>query len=338
MSYNNEQSAEAITSLDVIGIGNALVDVLSHGTDEFMESRGIVKGAMTLVDEREAAELHEALGPGVEISGGSAANTIVGIAALGGRTQYLGKVRDDRLGEVFGHDLRSTGVRYEVAPATSGPATGRCLIIVTPDAQRTMSTYLGASPFFDEADVDESAIRSAVVLYLEGYLFDRPAAQEAFRKAAGIARSAGRKVAMTLSDPFCVERHRQPFIDMLNTYVDLVFANESEACSLYETDDLEVAAVRLSETGTTAVITRSERGSIVVQGDARVVIDADPVAEVVDTTGAGDLYAAGFLFGYSRGYDVERCARLGSMAAAEVISHMGARPEADLAELAGELL
>lgn len=338
MSQNTDQQTGSTTSLDVIGIGNALVDVLSHGTDEFIESRGIPKGAMTLIEEDEAAELYEAMGPGVEVSGGSAANTIVGIAALGGTTQYLGKVRDDQLGAVFGHDLRSTGVIYEVPPATSGPATGRCLIVVTPDAQRTMSTYLGASPFFDEADVDEVAIRSAGVLYLEGYLFDRPAAQEAFRKAARIARSAGRKVAITLSDPFCVERHRGSFVELLENHVDLVFANESEACSLYETDDLAVAVKRLAATGVTAVVTRSEHGSMVVRGDERIVVPADLVDDVVDTTGAGDLYAAGFLFGYSRGYDMERCARLGSMAAAEVISHMGARPEADLIELAGDLL
>lgn len=331
-------STSGPTSLDVIGIGNALVDVLSHGTDDFIVSRGIVKGAMTLIEEDEATELYRAMGPGIEVSGGSAANTIVGIAALGGRTQYLGKVRDDQLGAVFGHDLRSTGVKYEVAPATSGPATGRCLIVVTPDAQRTMSTYLGASPFFDETDIDEPAIRSAQVLYLEGYLFDRPAAQQAFREAAAIARSAGRRVAITLSDPFCVERHRQSFIELLDSYVDLVFANESEACSLYETDDLAAAITKLAGTGVTAVVTRSEQGSIIVRGEERTVISADRVENVVDTTGAGDLYAAGFLFGYSRGYDVERCARLGSLAAAEVISHMGARPEADLIELAGALL
>lgn len=326
------------TTLDVIGIGNALVDVLSHGTDEFITSLGIVKGAMTLIEEEEAHDLYEAMGPGVEVSGGSAANTIVGIAALGGSTQYLGKVRDDQLGAVFGHDLRATGVRYEVAPATNGPATGRCLIVVTPDAQRTMSTYLGASPFFAEDDIDEAAIRSARVLYLEGYLFDRPAAQNAFKKASEIARDAGRKVAITLSDPFCVERHRRSFLELLDSYVDLVFANEVEACSLYETDDLATAITRFASTGVTVVVTRSEKGSIVVRGDERIVVKADPVDEVVDTTGAGDLYAAGFLFGYSRGYDFERCARLGSMAAAEVISHIGARPEADLVELAGDLL
>lgn len=338
MSDSVINTTDPTASLDVIGIGNALVDVLSHGTDEFVVSRGMAKGAMTLIEEDEATDLYDAMGPSMEVSGGSAANTIVGIAALGGRTQYLGKVRDDQLGTVFGHDLRSTGVRYEVPPATDGPATGRCLIIVTPDAQRTMNTYLGASPFFDEADVDASAIRSAGVLYMEGYLFDRPAAQNAFRKAAEIARAAGRRVAVTLSDPFCVERHRGSFIELLDSYVDLVFANESEACALYETDDLEVAVDHLAATGITAAITRSERGSLVVEGDQRTIVAADPVEEVVDTTGAGDLYAAGFLFGYSRGYDVERCARLGSMAAAEVISHMGARPEADLAERAGELL
>lgn len=335
---NPHDSAVGSPAIDVIGIGNALVDVLTHGTDEFLTNRGLVKGTMALIEEDEATSLYESMGAGVEISGGSAANTIVGIAALGGRTQYLGKVRDDDLGKVFGHDLRATGVTYEVAPATNGPATGRCLIIVTPDAQRTMNTYLGASPFFDEADIDEEAVRSAAVLYMEGYLFDRPAAQQAFRRAAEIARSAGRKVSITLSDPFCVERHRSSFLELLESYVDLVFANESEACSLYETDDLEVAVERLAATGATAVVTRSEHGSLVVRGDERIVVAADPVDEVVDTTGAGDLYAAGYLFGYSRGYDPQRCARLGSLAAAEVISHIGARPKADLADLAGDLL
>lgn len=325
-------------TLDVVGIGNAIVDVIAPCDDAFLIKHDLPKGGMKLIDEAEAEALYRAMPPGQESSGGSAANTIAGIAALGGQCGFIAKVRDDQLGHVFHHDMTSLGVRFPTAAASDGPATARCLILVTPDAQRTMNTYLGASPFFDEADVDASAIRSAGVLYMEGYLFDRPAAQNAFRKAAEIARAAGRRVAVTLSDPFCVERHRGSFIELLDSYVDLVFANESEACALYETDDLEVAVDHLAATGITAAITRSERGSLVVEGDQRTIVAADPVEEVVDTTGAGDLYAAGFLFGYSRGYDVERCARLGSMAAAEVISHMGARPEADLAERAGELL
>lgn len=340
---NTDQTAPATSdaaglSLDVIGVGNALVDVISHETDDFVSSFGMAKGAMTLIDEQQSTSLYESMGPGVEISGGSAANTMVGIAALGGRTQYLGKVMDDQLGEVFGHDLRATGVTYDVTPAPSGPSTGRCLIVVTPDAQRTMNTYLGASVNFEPDDLDEAAIRSAKVLYLEGYLFDRPAAQDAFRRAADIARSAGRQVAVTLSDPFCVERHRESFLDLVDSYVDLVFANEVEACALFESDDLSHAVDRFAGMSVTAVVTRSEKGSMVVAGGTRVEVPAEPVDQVVDTTGAGDLYAAGFLYGFSRGYDLERCARLGSIAAAEVISHIGARPEADLVALAADLL
>lgn len=324
--------------LDVVGIGNALVDVISHESEQFIVDRGIIKGAMTLIDEDQASDLYDATGPGVEISGGSAANTVVGIAALGGRVQYLGKVRDDQLGSVFGHDLRATGVIYDVEPADNGPSTGRCLILVTPDAQRTMNTYLGASVHFEPDDIDEQAIRSASVLYLEGYLFDRPAAQDAFRRAAEIARSAGRRVAVTLSDPFCVERHRDAFHDLLTSYVDLVFANELEALSLFRCDDMEEVAAGFAATSVTAAVTRSEKGSVVIDGGSRIEVPAEPVEQVIDTTGAGDLYAAGFLFGYSRGYDLERCARLGSIAASEVISHIGARPESDLAELAGHLI
>lgn len=325
-------------ALDVVGIGNALVDVISQESDELITALGLAKGAMTLIEEDDATALYERMGPGVEISGGSGANTMVGIAALGGRAQYIGKVRDDQLGAVFGHDLRATGVIYEVPPAQSGPGTGRCLIMVTPDAQRTMNTYLGASVAFEPGDVDESVIRAARVLYLEGYLFDRPAAQEAFRQAARIAHDAGALVAVTLSDPFCVERHRQAFLELVESHVDLVFANELEALSLYETDDLDEVARRFAEHSAVAAVTRSEKGSVVIAGEDRIVVPALPVERVVDTTGAGDLYAAGFLYGYSRGHDLRRCAELGSVLAAEVISHIGARPEADLAVLAADLL
>jgi sugar/nucleoside kinase (ribokinase family) len=326
------------TALDVIGIGNALVDVLSHETDELVESLGVPKGGMTLVDEERATELYGLTGPGMEMSGGSAANTIVGVASFGGRAQYVGKVRDDQLGRVFAHDLRATGVRYETALAEGGPATGCCLILVTPDAQRTMNTYLGASVHLNPGDVDAAAIASAGVLYLEGYLFDPPEAQEAFRVAARHAHDAGRVVAATLSDSFCVERHRDAFLDLVEHHVDLLFANEAEICSLYRTDSFDEAAAGVRHHGAVAALTRSEHGSVIVTEDEVIEVPAHPVDELVDTTGAGDLYAAGFLFGYSRGMDLRRCGELGSLAAAEVISHMGARPAVSLAELAAPLL
>lgn len=324
--------------LDVVGVGNALVDVLCHERDEFLERHGLVKGTMQLVDERRARSLYDAMGPAIEVSGGSAANTIVGVASFGGRAQYVGKVRNDQLGDVFSHDLRSVGVRYTTPTATSGPATGRCLIVVTPDAQRTMSTYLGASTRLGPADIDADVIARGRILYLEGYLFDPPAAQEAFRVAAGIAHAAGRKVALTLSDPFCVARHRLAFLELLERHVDVLFANEAEICALYHENDFDAAVARARRQCEIAALTRSERGSVVAGGDALHVIDAQPVETVVDTTGAGDLYASGFLFGLSRGMDLAACGRLGSLAAAEVISHVGARPLKPLAELAGALL
>lgn len=326
------------TELDVVGIGNALVDVISHEGDEFVTGLGVPKGAMTLIDEQRATEIYDAMGAAVEISGGSAANTIVGVAALGGSARYLGKVRDDQLGAVFAHDIRATGVHYDVAAATTGPSTGCCLIVVTPDAQRTMNTYLGASVHLDPSDVDADAIRSAKVLYLEGYLFDPPEAQEAFRVAARYAHEAGRTVSATLSDSFCVERHHAAFLDLVEHHVDLLFANEAEICALYRTDSFEEAIEGVRRHGAVAALTRSERGSVVVTEDEVIEVPAHPVDELVDTTGAGDLYAAGFLHGYSRGLDLATCGALGSLAAAEVISHLGARPAVSLAELAAPLL
>jgi sugar/nucleoside kinase (ribokinase family) len=321
--------------LDVIGIGNALVDVLCHETDTFLERQGLAKGTMHLIDEARARALYDAMGPAVEISGGSAANTIVGVASFGGRAHYVGKVRDDQLGEVFSHDLRSVGVGYTTPVASSGPSTGRCLIVVTPDAQRTMNTYLGASTQLGSGDVDGRLIARGRFLYLEGYLFDPPAAQEAFRAAAGLAHAAGRKVALTLSDPFCVNRHRAAFLDLVERHVDVLFANEAEICALYEANDFEAVLERVRGHCEIAALTRSERGSVIVAGRDVHMVEAQPVAAVVDTTGAGDLYAAGFLFGLSRGMDLAACGRLGSLAAAEVISHVGARPLAPLAEMAG---
>lgn len=324
--------------IDVIGIGNALVDVLSHESDEFLHRHGLVKGTMQLIDEARARDLYDAMGPAVEVSGGSAANTIVGVASFGGRAHYMGKVGDDQLGEVFAHDLRSTGVGYDTPAARRGPSTGRCLIMVTPDAQRTMNTFLGASVHLGPHDINADLIANAKILYLEGYLFDRPLAQEAFRVAIGIARTRGRRVALTLSDPFCVDRHRDEFRALLDRDVDVLFANEAEIRSLYEVDDFDAALQRVRRRRLIAALTRSARGSVVVAGDDVHVIDAHPIDAWVDTTGAGDLYAAGFLFGLSRDLDPASCGRLGSLAAAEVISHVGARPVTPLAKLAGHLL
>jgi sugar/nucleoside kinase (ribokinase family) len=326
-----------MAELDVVGIGNALVDVLSQESEAFLTAQGLTKGAMQLVDEATAHALYAAMGPAVEVSGGSAANTIVGVASFGGRAHYVGKVRDDQLGEVFSHDLRSIGVGYSTPAATSGPATGRCLIVVTPDAQRTLTTYLGASTLLGAADVDKDVIERAGILYLEGYLFDPPEAQRAFHAAAALAHGAGRKVALTLSDPFCVGRHRAAFRELVERHVDILFANEAEIRALYEASDFDAALQQVRRHTGVAALTRSERGSVVVAGDEVHVIDAHPVGAVVDTTGAGDLYAAGFLFGLSRGRDLATCGRLGSLAAAEVISHVGARPQRALAGLAGGL-
>ena len=324
--------------LDVVGIGNALVDVLSHADDELVARLGLVKGTMNLVDEARAGELYGAMGPCVEISGGSAANTIVGVASLSGRAQYIGKVRNDQLGEVFGHDLRSTGVRYDTPRAASGPPTGRCLILVTPDAQRTMGTFLGASVRLGPGDIDESLIGRGKILYLEGYLFDPPAAQEAFRTAAAAAHAAGRKVALTLSDPFCVDRHRTAFLDLVEHHVDILFANEAEICALYRVSDFDAAMQQVLGHCDIAALTRSAKGSVLVGDGETHVIEAHPVTDVVDTTGAGDLYASGVLYGLSHGFDLETCGRLGSLAAAEVISHVGARPVVPLASLAGSVI
>ena len=324
--------------IDVVGIGNALVDVLSHESDDFLHRHGLVKGTMQLIDEARARDLYDAMGPAVEVSGGSAANTVVGVASFGGRAHYVGKVRDDQLGEVFAHDLRSTGVGYDTPAARRGPSTGRCLIMVTSDAQRTMNTFLGASVHLGPHDIDAGLIARSKILYLEGYLFDPPQAQEAFRVAAGIARASGRLVALTLSDPFCVDRHREGFQALVDRYVDVLFANEAEIRSLYEVDDFDAALQRVRRRRRIAALTRSARGSVVVAGDDVHLIDAHPVDALVDTTGAGDLYAAGFLFGLSRDLDPASCGRLGSLAAAEVISHLGARPVTPLTKLAGRLL
>jgi sugar/nucleoside kinase (ribokinase family) len=327
----------APTTLDVVGIGNALVDVLSHEGDEFVTRLALNRGAMTLIDEDRAHALYDAMGPAIEISGGSAANTIVGVAGFGGRAAYIGKVRDDQLGEVFRHDIRANGVQFDNPLAADGPSTGRCLIIVTPDAQRTMNTYLGVSSRLGPDDVDEVLVASAAVVYLEGYLFDLPPAQDAYWKASRVAHDAGRQVALTLSDSFCVERHFDAWRELVREQVDVLFANEHEITTLYRCDfDTALQHVR-REVGV-AALTRSAHGSVVVAGDDVHVIPAHPIEHLVDTTGAGDLYAAGFLYGYTTGRDLATCGRLGSLAAAEVIGHLGARPEVALDALAAPLL
>jgi sugar/nucleoside kinase (ribokinase family) len=325
------------TDLDVIGIGNALVDVLSHEDDAFVEKLQLNRGAMTLIDEDRAHELYDAMGPGVEISGGSAANTVVGVASFGGRAAYIGKVRDDQLGEVFRHDIRANGVRFDNPLASDGPSTGRCLIVVTPDAQRTMNTYLGVSSLLGPDDVDEQIVASAKVVYLEGYLFDLPPAQDAYWKASRVAHDAGRDVSLTLSDSFCVERHFDAWRELVRDQVDVLFANESEICALYRCD-FDDALQQVRREVKVAALTRSAHGSVIVAGEQVHVVGADPVDQLVDTTGAGDLYAAGFLHGYTTGRDLATCGRLGSLAAAEDISHLGARPEVRLADLAAPLL
>jgi sugar/nucleoside kinase (ribokinase family) len=322
------------TDFDVVGIGNALVDVISTVDDDFVEAHDFPHGATTMVELDRAEAVYADLPPAQEISGGSCANTIAGLASFGASVAFIGRVRDDQLGKVYTHDLRSLGVHFDVSPATTGPATGRCLVMVTPDAQRTQCTYLGASTFIGPEDVDPAVIARAQVTYLEGYLWDQPPAKDAIRKAAAAARDAGRQVALTLSDPFCVDRHRSEFRALVEDEIDVLFANETEICSLYEVDDFDAALQRVRGHCQIAALTRSERGSVVVAGDEVHVIDAHPVDRVVDTTGAGDQYAAGFLYGLTGGLDLATCGRLGAAAAAEVISHFGARPLVSLAELA----
>jgi sugar/nucleoside kinase (ribokinase family) len=327
-----------VSPLHVLGVGNALVDVLVHADDAFIESHGLARGAATMVDETTSQRVYDALPPAIEISGGSAANTIAGLASFGAQTGYVGRVRDDELGAVFAHDLRALGVRFEAKAASHGPPTGRCLVMVTPDAQRTMCTYLGASSDFGPGDVDESLVADAAITYLEGYLWDQPAAKEAIRHAARTAHDAGHKVALTLSDPFCVDRHRVEFLHLVEHEIDVLFANEIEICSLYEVDEFDEALQRVRHHCDVAALTRSEKGSVIVSGDEVHVIDPAPAAAVVDTTGAGDLYAAGVLFGLTHDQDLATCGHLGSLASAEVISHLGARPEVSLAALAQPLL
>lgn len=321
------------SGLDVLGIGNAIVDILSHAEETFLVERGLAKGAMTLVDGAQAESLYRLMGPGVESSGGSAANTAAGVASFGGRAGFIGKVGSDQFGHLFQHDIRSVGVRFDGATAPSGSPTARCLVLVTPDAQRTMLTHLGASVELGPADVDESLVASAKIVYLEGYLWDPPNAKLAFLKAAKVAHGAGCKVALSLSDPFCVERHRAEFLELVRDHVDILFANDREICSLFQLERFEDAVAATRALGKLAVLTRSEKGSVVLTDSVAHEVPAAPVGRIVDTTGAGDLYAAGFLYGYTQGRGLPECGRLASLAAAEVIGHFGTRPQGSLAGL-----
>jgi adenosine kinase len=320
---------------DVLGIGNAIVDVIAQADDKFLVSQGMNKGAMALIDEPRAQAIYDAMGPATESSGGSAANTIVGVASFGARAAFVGKVKDDDLGSAFAHDIRAAQVTFATPPAAEGPSTARCYFIVTPVGERTMNSYLGASQDLHPRDVDDAEIAAAAVVYLEGYLWDPPHAKEAFLKAAKIAHGAGRQVALTLSDAFCVDRYRDEFLKLIrDNTVDIVFANESELRSLYQTGDFDSALAAVRADARLAVVTRSEKGCVVVSGGVTETVAAAPIGRLVDATGAGDLFAAGFLVGHARGKSLREAAQLGGLAAAEVIQHVGARPLVSLKDLA----
>lgn len=323
---------------DAVGIGNAIVDVIASADEAFIQKMGLIHGSMTLLNARDAERIYQAMGSARECSGGSAANTIAGLAAMGGKAAFIGKVRNDQLGHVFAHDIRAAGVHFATPATEMGPDTARCLVLVNPDAQRTMGTYLGASSGLTPADIDRDLLKQAEVVYLEGYLWDPPQAKEAFLLAMDMAHTFGGKVAFSLSDPFCVDRYRQDFRALAEKHIDILFANEEELKSLYEVKTFDEGLQAVRQYCEVAVLTRSAKGSVIVTSDEIHVIDAAPVAKVVDTTGAGDLYAAGFLYGYARNLPLALCGRLGAAAAAEIISHYGARPEADLKNLIEPLM
>ena len=323
------------TRFDVLTIGNAIVDVFAHTEDDFLVREGLTKGAMILTDEERAAHLYGAMGQSIEISGGSAANTAVGVTSFGGRTAYFGKVKDDEGGHVFMRDLRAQGTHFETKPLKEGPATARSFIFITPDGERTMNTYLGAAHLLGPADMAEDVVSGAAITYMEGYLWDPQDAKDAFLRAAAIARKAGRRVAITLSDSFCVDRFRGEFLNLMRTgVVDIVFANTQEIKSLYQTSDFDTALDLVSRDVRLAVVTRSEEGALAIEGGMRVLVPAFPIDNLVDTTGAGDLFASGFLFGLARGMPHLASLKLGAMAAAEVIQHVGARPQTNLKVMA----
>jgi sugar/nucleoside kinase (ribokinase family) len=325
------------TQYDVLGIGNAIVDVIARTEEDFLLKQGMNKGTMALIDEARAQAIYDAMGPAIETSGGSAANTIVGLASLGSRAAFIGKVRDYELGRAFSHDIRAAGVAYATPPAADGPSTARCYVLVTPDGERTMNTYLGAAQDLHPADIDAEMVAASAIVYLEGYLWDPKNAKDAFVKAAKIAHEAKRMVALSLSDAFCVDRWRAEFLQLMRSgTVDLIFANEGELHSLYQTSDFDTAVKAVRADVATAVVTRSEKGCLIISREGTEAVPAFPVERVVDTTGAGDLFAAGFLSGLARGADDRSCGRLGALAAAEVIQHLGARPERSLRDLARE--
>jgi len=327
----------ASSKYDVLGIGNAIVDVIAFTEDDFLLSHDLAKGSMHLIDEAQAEKLYQSMGPATIISGGSAANTIVGVASLGGSGSFIGKVRNDTLGQAFTHDIRAVGVHFETKPADKGLATARSFILVTPDGERTMNTFLGACLYLGPDDIDPVTVEASAISYFEGYLWDPEDAKAAFRKAASIAHAAGRKVALTLSDSFCVDRYRDEFRALISDgTIDILLANEHELKSLYTTSDFDSAVDALRNEGPMAVVTRSAAGSVVVDRNGVQAIPAQPIDRLVDTTGAGDLFASGFLLGHARGFDHRDAARLGAIAAAEIIQHIGARPEARLRDLAAD--
>ena len=324
---------------DVLCIGNAIVDVIADTTDAFLSNQGLHKGSMRLIDEAEAVRLYGEMGPGREISGGSAGNTAAGLAALGIRTAFIGQVADDQLGGIYQHDIESQGIDFLVAPRGDVGATARSLILVTPDAQRTMNTFLGAAQMLETGVIDLNAMAASGIIYLEGYLWDPAEPRAAMEAAMAAAHAAGRKVAFTLSDTFCIDRHREGFWQLLRDgKIDILFANEAEAKAMAGTDDFEIAVASLAKAAPVLVVTRSEEGAIAIAAGERAEVGAEPIEQLVDTTGAGDLFASGFLAGQARGLGLEASLRLGAIAAAEVIQHYGARPEKDLKQLAGGLL
>jgi sugar/nucleoside kinase (ribokinase family) len=327
-----------MTSLkyDVAGIGNALVDVIANADDTFLVAQGVQKGGMTLIDADHADALYAEMGAAIESSGGSCANTIAGLASLGGKGAFFGKVKNDQLGQVFVHDIKTLGAAFPAEIATEGLPTGRCLVLVTPDAQRSMSTFLGAAQQLTPADIDENIIKASAITYMEGYLWDQPSAKDAFLKAAKLAHEADRIVSLTLSDSFCVDRFRPEFQNLVKDEVDLLFANEAEILSLYEVETFDEALVRVRRDCKFAAVTRSEKGAVIVADGEVYTVTADKVDQLVDTTGAGDLFAAGFLYGLARGYKPDHCGKLGAMAAAEIISHYGPRPLVSLKALAAK--
>ncbi|MFC7048498.1 adenosine kinase [Emcibacter nanhaiensis] len=315
---------------EVVGIGNAIVDILTHVEDDFLAEHKLAKGSMQLFDEADAAKLYATLGQAIECSGGSAANTVAGLASLGHRTAFIGKVRDDQLGRIFRHDITALGTDFPAAHAEDGPATALCQVLVTPDAERTMCTYLGACVNLTEADIDDETIKGASITYLEGYLWDPEDAKNAFRKAIALAHEAGRKTSLSLSDPFCVDRHREEFLSLTRDDIDILFANEEELLMLFDTRDLATALAAAREHCEIAAVTRGAKGCVIAANGESIEVSGRQVSNLVDTTGAGDLFAAGFLHGYVTGEDLATCGSIGNLIASEVITHMGARPDIDL--------